>query len=654
MLLTRIKNCVSFKLIIFIVLLLNAFSNVYSAPRLNKDPFSEVQNTDKKNQNSLSRSEKLRKQPTYKAPLHHTKKIYRDSEKQMIYIPDKPLYFRVSLSSDENAKSYLIKKKSDKVKLDLSALIENNARVLLSLGKGVKDKFMIYKDIGSPEIVLNIAALQGSQSTIEKFGSCIVKLDAKDTDSGIDAIFISINGRIFKPYEKSITYIPKEIYSIRTYAVDLVGNISKPIELVFRIDSILAKQRAIKRRKRLLHKVRVERPQKMAFQVVEKLSLMAPQIVFEKSESQISNTKGNLLAPNSPLVLSRFNKIPAIKDIFIKFASNPKSVLKPFQGTPLDLALQERMEKEEEGTILEEKRPIEIEKIDVKKLLSKYSDQEPPFVMMEVLNDKFAGKEGLYVSKRSKVKLIAEDANLGVEKVWYKFDSKQKTVYHQPFKLKQKAGKHQLYFNAVDKGKNESQLSSMTLFLDNQLPKTNHSFTTPPFVRGKSIFINGTTHIKLSSMDKDSGVQKIWYHINNQDNSAFDENIQFPKEGIQRLEYFAVDQVNNQEKPRQVEIYVDKTPPTIFWQYSNSPRKDPENSKLVSKELFFPQGSVLFLAASDQKSGVKKISYQLNGQVTDSYKRPILFKHKGKYKLTVYAYDAVGNQSQKHTAFTIF
>ena len=381
---TKPESYPIFRASTFIIIFICTLINITFAINKSKDPFNKQNISSGDKQNPFTQATQLHKQPTYKKSLVHVKKIYQDSENQKIYIPEEQLYYRVSLSPDNEAASFLIKKDSGKLKLDLAPLMEEYTRVMISFGEGVEEKYVIYKDIRPPEIELNIEAIPDTQQNLEQFGSCVVSLGAKDADSGIDQVYISINGHEFELYQESLTYIPMKVYSIRTYAVDRVGNVSSPMELVFRIDSILAKQRLVKRKARKAIEKKSKAEKKVAFQVIEKLSSMSPQIVFEKSESQISNTKGNLLAPSSPLVISRFNKIPAIKDVFIKFASNPKSVLKPFQGTPLDLAIQERKEKEEEGTLIEEKKSIDIDKINVKKLLAKFADQEPPFVMVKL------------------------------------------------------------------------------------------------------------------------------------------------------------------------------------------------------------------------------------------------------------------------------
>ncbi|MBT4641792.1 MAG: hypothetical protein HOJ48_05340 [Desulfobacula sp.] len=651
---TKPESYPIFRASTFIIIFICTLINITFAINKSKDPFNKQNISSGDKQNPFTQATQLHKQPTYKKSLVHVKKIYQDSENQKIYIPEEQLYYRVSLSPDNEAASFLIKKDSGKLKLDLAPLMEEYTRVMISFGEGVEEKYVIYKDIRPPEIELNIEAIPDTQQNLEQFGSCVVSLGAKDADSGIDQVYISINGHEFELYQESLTYIPMKVYSIRTYAVDRVGNVSSPMELVFRIDSILAKQRLVKRKARKAIEKKSKAEKKVAFQVIEKLSSMSPQIVFEKSESQISNTKGNLLAPSSPLVISRFNKIPAIKDVFIKFASNPKSVLKPFQGTPLDLAIQERKEKEEEGTLIEEKKSIDIDKINVKKLLAKFADQEPPFVMVEVLKDRFAEGKYVYVSKRSRIKLLADDANRGVDKVWYDFNQGDKIEYKDPFTVPQKSGEQLLNFSAIDKAANKSPVGALTLFLDTQLPETTHSFSQVPFVRGKSIFINGTTQIRLASRDRDSGVQKILFKINGGEAKTFDKGILFSAEGKHRLEYFAVDQVNNHEKAKQIEFYIDRSPPSIFWQYSNTPRKNTGDSKTQNTKLSYPSNSVLFLAASDQKSGVKKISYRLNNKETIPYRGPILFKEKGDFQLTVYAVDAVGNQIQKQTAFSVY
>jgi len=368
---------------------------------------------------------------------------------------------------------------------------------------------------------------------------------------------------------------------------------------------------------------------------------------------QIVNSKGNLLSPSSPLVMSRFNEMPAVKDIFVKFESNPKTILKPFQGTALDIALlekQERQEKQKEKA--SETDDIIITAIeasvDLDEYFTEYVDQEPPYVVGTVSNDQHLTSSTVYISTRSKINLDAQDNHLGVEQVWYQFKGGKKQTYTEPFHVPVKSGYHTISFHAVDKGKNSSKPKELQVYLDQTPPKTAFSLSQKPFNRGSEIFINGETSFSLTGDDKESGVKTIKYAIDKGESLVFIKPVLPTDSGIHEIRYYTVDHVNNQEAENKYKFFVDKAEPTLFLYFNGPPLKTIPEEEKTKDVMYYPLNSVLFLAASDQDAGIKSIFFKLNDGKLKKYIKPIQFKEKGKHLFYVEATDAVGNTIRQH------
>ncbi len=546
------------------------------------------------------------------------KKLFKDHKRERIYFPDQSLYFWVSLNPNRDAPNVLLKGEKTKIKVNVSQLSKSGLISLLMVDQKAESQYRIYKDNTPPTITVKADDPPPAyrRSKIKRWK---VSLQAKDLDSGVSTIYISINGNAYSSYQDSFIYKPEKMYSVRAYAIDQVGNLSDVKECVSEIDRLVA----IK-------------------------------------QKQILNSKGNLLSPSSPLVISRFSKLPAVKDIFVKFASNPKTILKPFQGTALDIALLAKKDADEVDKKTEEKGEETDKKLEEKEYVNlddyftSYVDREPPYVIGTVVGDQYIETETLFVSERSKINLSAEDNHFGVEKVWFQFPGQEKQEYQTPFSLPLASGINKINFFAMDKGKNTSQPKELDVYLDLATPKSTLSFNLPHFKRGKSIFINGETSIILSSVDAEAGIKNIHYQLD-QDTLTIYTDVVFPYgAGPHQIKYFGVDTVNNKEKDRLLNFFVDGTKPEIFLHFSTPPLNQAPNTTNVTNIMYYAPNSTLFLAASDKDSGIKEVIYQLNEGKLTKYMSPIVFKTKGEYTLFVKVIDAVGNVSQaKYTIIIV-
>ncbi|MEP4531465.1 MAG: hypothetical protein ABJ004_00155 [Cyclobacteriaceae bacterium] len=91
------------------------------------------------------------------------------------------------------------------------------------------------------------------------------------------------------------------------------------------------------------------------------------------------------------------------------------------------------------------------------------------------------------------------------------------------------------------------------------------------------------------------------------------------------------------------EVYADGIAPVSTISYKNvSKYKSPEH-------LYYKDGMTVELTSKDEMSGVRTLSYKINGSGFKDYQQPIEFSTRGDYELSVYAIDNVGNVEETQT-----
>ncbi len=89
-------------------------------------------------------------------------------------------------------------------------------------------------------------------------------------------------------------------------------------------------------------------------------------------------------------------------------------------------------------------------------------------------------------------------------------------------------------------------------------------------------------------------------------------------------------------------VYADGTPPFSKLEYN-------KNYIQRSSRKFFAPGLKISLFATDRLSGVQLLAYSINGQSFKTYDSSLEFTKQGKYKLSYYAVDNVGNVEKPKT-----
>lgn len=94
--------------------------------------------------------------------------------------------------------------------------------------------------------------------------------------------------------------------------------------------------------------------------------------------------------------------------------------------------------------------------------------------------------------------------------------------------------------------------------------------TTPPVttinvtgIKGKNGWFISNVTVKLTAKDNTSGVDKIYYRINNGTWNEYKSSFKISEEKENLVEYYSTDKAGNKEETKNMTIKIDKTKPTI-------------------------------------------------------------------------------------------
>ena len=279
------------------------------------------------------------------------------------------------------------------------------------------------------------------------------------------------------------------------------------------------------------------------------------------------------------------------------------------------------------------------------KALSFYVDRTAPKVSIDVLNDKFRRSGNTYVSTRSTIQVTATDNKVKVQNIEYSIDTKRLKHYNKPFTLNSKQGVHFVYARATDELKNQSSLQSRKYYLDRTPPSLSYRFYGPHYKDGNISLISGKTKINITSTDKESGLEGIYYLLDGEW-KKYTGAFTIKDEGKVPFEYYARDFVNNRSVKRYLNIVVDKSPPEIFFR--------PSSKKVSEKEIngrdveTYPSNTSIYISATDANSRIDRITYRLNNSREKTLDKETVYpKTGGLQHFQVKAYDRVGNVAEK-------
>ncbi len=178
------------------------------------------------------------------------------------------------------------------------------------------------------------------------------------------------------------------------------------------------------------------------------------------------------------------------------------------------------------------------------------------------------------------------------------------------------------------------------VYADSRPPKTKIVYDAKKkYFDGKVLYMGSGLKIHLSSFDRHAGEEQILVSIDSVGYTKYTDSISLLQEKVYTIDYYAVDNVGNAEKPNHHSFTVDLTEPTseLIFEGDRFENNISGRTKLVLK-------------ADDTISGVRSIFYSLDDKKFQPYSYPLKSAYiaEGEHTIKYYAVDKVGNTESVH------
>jgi len=466
----------------------------------------------------------------------------------------------------------------------------------------------IFADALPPKTVIAYNTKNGIQKHdgIYLSGNNIIALNAIDPDAGLRGIFYSLNDGASIKYIEPFTLKSEGEYKLSVFAIDNVGNKENETIKTIIIDNT------------------------------------PPLTHLDFSGDKFEN----IISGRAILSLSSVDAL-GVKQTFYSIDSS-KLILytKPIKTATLN---------EGEHTI-NWYSVDEVENTETIKSFTFYVDKTPPMVFEEVAGNTYmvAGKE--FSSGRSQLKIAAVDNKSGVKEINYSLNGSPYIVYDKPVYLSDIMGTLSVNSYAVDNVGNRSisdiQTQSFTVpTVDITGPSIAYGFSGPKVEIRDTVWIGPTTKIAVNSYDMGAGLNRVVCRIKGEEEKVYTKPFSFDKQGKQGLVCTAYDNVDNVNLIN-LTFGVDNQGPSIYHHFSVEPISwiFRDNEKIP----VFAKGVKLYLAATDNISGVSSITYSISGAKELVYTSTVdWLKPKTEYTIIIKASDTLGNLTESTITFKI-
>ncbi len=535
------------------------------------------------------------------------KAFYIDSTGKLFVSPDVPIHLYIGTKPDGSNAVMLheISKKSNTLTWHGSG---PQLMTHLDLYKGRKIRFELFADGIAPQSVItpqsqNVLTLKDA---VIVRGSSIVELSATDENAGVDKIFYSLNGSNFSQYHEPVSLTDEGEYEIKVYSTDNLGNAEPVISRKIIVD---------------------------ATPPVTELSFKG-----DKHE--------DILSGRASITLNASDTF-GVKSTKVMIDSSGQWIdyQKPIQTSTLTEGYHNLSWYSTDRAGNEE----------LHKSYTFYVDKTPPVVVEEIEGNSYMIGNSEYSSGRSQLKVMAVDNKAGVKEIYYSLNNGQFQLYEKPVLLADILGTVKLKTYAIDRVNNRSSSEANTQSfamptIDITGPELGYKFIGPTLTLRDTLWIGPSTKIALTSTDKEAGVNRIEYTLNQGQNNRYLEPFVIAENGFYTMEFIGYDNVENINVTA-FTFAVDNQPPEIYWHFSIKP-----NSIIqVDTETLpvYPTNVRIYVGESDNLTASNTIQFSLNGSKNQLYSAPITNLAEGINELTILATDELNNTRTETVRFFV-
>ncbi len=471
---------------------------------------------------------------------------------------------------------------------------QQKAYFFMADGEAPKTKFSTLSD----NILKNDTIIAASGFEIE--------LSAKDNISGVRDIFYAINNSSFQKYINKLKFDKEELFILKYYSEDFVGNKEIPQQLIIIIDNSTP---------------------------ITNLSI-------------INDLHENIVSTRSLFNLEATD-VNGIKETWYWLNDEKPSLY----NKPVPIS------KLAEGFHIFSYYSIDnLGNIEKTKTYEFYLDKTPPIIFEEILGNKFirGGKE--YSSGRSQLKITAIDNKAGVKEIYYSLNGKDFFLYEGPVFLSMVSGNITIRSYALDNVNNKSfstasGTSIAIPYVDLNAPEISHRIRGPQIILRDTLFISPITQIILNATDNESGLNYVIFKISNQEETQYNNPFRIENQGFHNVYYTAFDNVDNANTGN-FSIFVDTSGPEIKTEFSiNSYATNIIDGEKIES---YPRHLKVFITSKDVITGTDKIFYTLNSGKEQEYKGFVSdFIRNSINIISIRSTDILGNETTKQIKFFI-
>lgn len=460
--------------------------------------------------------------------------------------------------------------------------------------------FKIFVDALPPATTLTLSDKQiiDKNNTIYTAQAVTFSLTSKDDGSGIKRILYAINGETYKEYNQPLTFKDEGSYDVKFYATDQVGNREEVKTKTIIIDKTPPHT--------TLEYLGSEHNGVVATSTRIQLT---PSDAYKVEETIYSINGETPTVYRGPITLSRLTEGEhSISWQSVDMAGNKESIQR----------------------------------------VNFFVDKTSPMVFEELIGDTYMVGKNEYSSGRSQLRITAIDNKAGVKEIYYSVNDEPYQLYEKPIFLSEIRGALSIKSYAIDHvgNRGESNISGSQFTMprvDVTGPVINFSLEQPQLTLRDSLWIGPNTKISFRVHDAQSGLNRVEYKIDKNSSQPYTKPLTIGEHGAHTVHVSAWDNVENLNV-RTLSLNVDSIAPEIYAFFSVQPHKHiMENQEKIA---VYGKDVIVYLAATDDVSGVEKISYSINNSSERIYAYPLTkFKENITYTLLVKALDKLGNQS---------
>ncbi|MDR1673811.1 MAG: hypothetical protein LBS09_10200 [Bacteroidales bacterium] len=549
-------------------------------------------------------------------PILHEKSAYMDSLNRFYIQTEQPLYLYLSTTPNDAHPTPVSHSNSKTTKNAIEPMyLDGNGVHNLNHYDAHTNRRIVYSVYADGIAPVTKCDFNGDAALINKiqyYGKNVrMQLTAQDDMSGVAAVYYSINGASYQKYTADTEIHTQEGYNtLKYYAIDHVGNVEKMTEKTFSIDAD------------------------------------AP-VTYHTVTGIGAN---NVISPLSVIYLEPTDALSGVARTYYKFGDGDEQI---YNGKFIPT----RQLPEGDYTLYY----YTVDKTGNKEALRSlkfYLDKSGPLVVSDILGDKFVVDDQVYFSGRTKMKLTSVDNKIGVKETKYSVNGLEYQTYTEPFYLPSKPGIHVIRYYAVDSlnnttGSREAGNQEYThivnkIYVDLTGPSLSYKYKGLMFTTRDTTFISSSTEITLTGSDSESGLQKLTYTMdNNPSEITYTQPITISEGGTHKMNVIGYDNVNNRNI---ISIFfiVDNIAPSIHFAFSVDP------IGTVGSENVYPPYVQLFIAPTDNLTGIDKITYAVNGQPAKDYQRYIDgFRENQENEVKITVTDKLGNMSEQTVRFHV-